>query len=166
MRNIELKARLHDLPSARRAAERLATQRLGVQEQIDTYFRCTTGRLKLRQIGGQAAVLIWYARPSDPRPKASDYYLVPAAEPESLLATLRAAVGIVNVVRKRREIYLWQNVRIHLDDVEGLGQFLEFEAVLSPEIDETAGRRQLETLTAEFNIRPADLLAGSYTDMI
>ncbi len=75
-------------------------------------------------------------------------------------------MGVVNMVRKRREIYLWHNVRIHLDDVEGLGQFLEFEAVLSAEIDDAAGRRQLETLMAQFNIRPEDLLAGSYTDMI
>ena len=70
--------------------------------------------------------------------------VVAVPQPETLLVALRAAMGIVNVVRKRREIYLWQNVRIHLDDVEGLGQFLEFEAVLSPEIDEAAGRRQLQ----------------------
>jgi adenylate cyclase, class 2 len=163
--NIELKARLDDLPAARCVAESLATQRLGIQEQTDTYFRCTNGRLKLRQIGGQSAQLIWYLRPSDPRPKASDYYLVPAPQPETLIAALRAAMGVVNVVRKRREIYLWHNVRIHLDDVEGLGQFLEFEAVLSPEIDAAAGRQQLEQLTAQFRIRPGDLLAGSYTDM-
>ena len=105
-------------------------------------------------------------RPSDPQPKASDYHLVPAPQPETLVAALRAAMGIVNIVRNRREIYLWHNVRIHLDDVEGLGQFLEFEAVLSPEIDEATGRRQLEPLIAEFDIRPEDLLAGSYTDLI
>jgi len=45
MRNIEIKARLHDLPAARRVAEKLATRRVGVQEQIDTYFRCANGRL-------------------------------------------------------------------------------------------------------------------------
>ena len=75
-------------------------------------------------------------------------------------------MGIVNVVRKRREIYLWHNVRIHLDDVQGLGQFLEFEAVLSPEIDDAVGHEQLKKLMTEFNLRPEDLLAGSYTDMI
>jgi predicted adenylyl cyclase CyaB len=166
MRNIELKARLHDLPAARRVAEALATQRLGVQEQIDTYFRCTNGRLKLRQITGQTAQLVWYVRPSDPRPKASDYHLVSVPQPETLIMALRAAMGIVNVVRKRREVYLWRNVRIHLDEVEGLGQFLEFEAVLSPEIDDAAGRGQLEKLMSQFDIRPEDLLAGSYTDMI
>jgi len=166
MRNIEIKARLHDLPAARRVAEKLATRRVGVQEQIDTYFRCANGRLKLRQITGQAAQLVWYVRPSDTRPKASDYHLVPVPQPETLLAALRAAMGIVNVVRKRREIYLWHNVRIHLDDVEGLGQFLEFESVLSPEVDESVGREQLETLMTQFGIRPEDLLAGSYADLI
>jgi predicted adenylyl cyclase CyaB len=139
---------------------------LGVEEQIDTYFRCNNGRLKLRQIGGQPAQLVWYARPSDPQPKASDYHLVPVPQAETLIAALRAALGVVNVIRKRREIYLWQNVRIHLDDVEGLGRFLEFEAVLSPEIDEAAGRAQLEKLIPQFNIQPKDLLAGSYADML
>ncbi len=166
MRNIELKARLNDLPAARRVAEALATQQLGIQDQIDTYFRCTNGRLKLRQIGGQTAQLIWYVRPSDPRPKASDYHIVAVPQPDALIAALRAAMGIVNVVRKRREIYLWHNVRIHLDGVEGLGQFLEFEAVLSAEIDESTGRDQLEKLMAQFAISPKDLLAGSYTDMV
>ena len=166
MRNIEVKARLHNLPAARHVAEALPTQRLGIEDQIDTYFRCTTGRLKLRQINGQPAQLVWYTRPSDPRPKASDYHLVPVPQPEMLIAALRAALGIVNVVHKRREIYLWRNVRIHLDDVEGLGQFLEFEAVLSPEIDESVGHEQLESLMARFNVRPEDLLAGSYTDLI
>ena len=166
MRNIESKPVFTTCRPHGAAAEALATQRLGVQEQIDTYFRCANGRLKLRQIDGQTAQLVWYVRPSDPQPKASDYHLVPVPQPETLVAALRAAMGVVNVVRKRREIYLWHNVRIHLDDVEGLGQFLEFEAVLSPEIDEAAGRGQLEHLIAQFGIRPEDLLAGSYTDMI
>ena len=103
MRNIELKARLNDLPAARRVADALATQQLGIQDQIDTYFRCTNGRLKLRQIGGQTAQLIWYVRPSDPRPKASDYHIVAVPQPDALIAALRAAMGIVNVVRKRHE---------------------------------------------------------------
>ncbi len=166
MRNIELKARLEDLPAARRVARTLATHAVEVQEQVDTYFRCTQGRLKLRQISGQAAQLIWYQRPADPQPKPSDYYLVPVPQPDTLVAALRSAMGIVNVVRKRREIYLWRNVRIHLDEVEGLGQFLEFEAVLSHEIDENAGHGQLQELMAQFDIRPQDLMAGSYIDII
>src|SRR5271166_3482271 len=91
MRNIEIKARLNDLPAARRVAERLATERGEIQDQVDTYFRCTNGRLKLRQISGQTAQLVWYVRPSDPRPKTSDYHLVPVPQPEN--AYCCAAVG-------------------------------------------------------------------------
>ncbi len=166
MRNIELKARLRNLAAARNVAHKLATTRLGVQSQVDTYFHCTTGRLKLRQIDDRAAQLVWYARPDNPQPKASDYQLVAIEDAESLKAALTAALGVVNIVRKRREIFLWHNVRIHLDEVASLGQFLEFEAVLSPEMTDASGRAQLDELIRQFGIQPTDLLAGSYTDMV
>ncbi len=166
MRNIEIKARLRDLPAAQSIAAALADRRLGFEEQVDTYFHCGNGRLKLRQIRGQEAQLVWYARPADPRPKPSDYQIVPVPQAEALRSALQAALGVFKVVSKRREIYLCGNVRIHLDDVQGLGQFLEFEAVLSPELNDSAGREQLESLLAKFGISPEDLLAGSYAEMI
>ena len=166
MRNIETKARLRDLPAARQIAAGLATQRLGVQEQVDTYFVCPHGRLKLRQIEHQPANLIWYERPDQTAAKPSDYQLVPVSNPETLKAALAAAWGIRGVVRKRREIFLHHNVRIHLDEVEGLGPFLEFEAVLHPGLDDAAGEAQVEQLAARFAIRPEDLLPQSYSDML
>lgn len=122
--------------------------------------------MKLRQINGLSAQLIAYSRPDEEGPKTSDYRLVPVANPESLKAALTAALGVRVVVDKCREIYLVDNVRIHLDDVTGLGQFLEFEAVLGPGVDEAAGRAQLAQLAPRFSIRPADLLAGSYADLL
>jgi predicted adenylyl cyclase CyaB len=166
MRNIEIKARLADLDSARRIAAASATGRLGIQEHVDTYFHCPNGRLKLRQIDGLSAQLVWYARPDQQGPKASDYVLVPVANPETLKAALSAGLGVRGVVRKRREVFLWDNVRIHLDEVEGLGSFLEFEAVLGPRVDDAAGRAQLDQLVQEFAVDPADLLSGSYGDML
>ena len=166
MRNIELKARVADLKAARQTAEQIATKRLGVQQQVDTYFHCPHGRLKLRQIDGLSAQLVWYARPSEQGPKASDYQLVPVSNPETLKAALGAALGVRGVVRKRREVFLWENVRIHLDEVKGLGSFLELEAVLGPQVDDAAGRAQLEQLVGTFAIDAADLLPGSYGDMI
>lgn len=166
MRNIELKARLTDPQAARQTAEALATKRLGVQAQVDTYFHCPHGRLKLRQIDGLSAELVWYARPDRQGPKASDYRLVPVSNPETLKAALTAALGVQCVVEKRREIFLYQNVRIHLDEVTGLGSFLEFEAVLGPEVDDTAGRAQVDELIQRFAIRQADLVSGSYSDMV
>jgi len=166
MQNIEIKARLKDPEAARQIAEALATNRLGVQAQVDTYFPCSHGRLKLRQIDGLSAELVWCARPDRQGPKASDYRLVPVSNPETLKAALVAALGVQCIVEKRREIFLYQNVRIHLDEVAGLGSFLEFEAVLGPGVDETAGRAQLEELIRRFAIGQADLLPGSYGDMV
>ena len=141
MRNIELKARLADYDAARQIASVLATARLGPQHQIDTYFHCRHGRLKLRQSDGLRAELVWYARPDQEGPKASDYQLVPLSNPETLKAALSAALGIRAVVEKRREVFLYHSVRIHLDNVTDLGHCIEFEAVLGPEVDEAAGLR-------------------------
>ena len=166
MRNIELKSRLADLEAAREVAQSIATKELGLQEQVDTYFHCPNGRLKLRQVEHTLAQLVWYARPDEEGPKASDYRLVPVTNPETLKAALANAYGIWCVVRKRREIYLYHNVRIHLDKVDDLGTFLEFEAVLGPDVDEETGRGQLAVLRQRFSILDEDLLAVSYSDLL
>ncbi len=166
MLNIELKARLADLAAAREVAAAIATKRLGVQRQIDTYFHAREGRLKLRQIDGLKAELVWYDRPDQTGAKASRYVLVPVSNPESLKQALAAAWGVRCVVDKRREIFLVDNVRIHLDEVTDLGTFLEFEAVLGPRVDAAAGAAQVADLIERFSIRPDDLLAGSYADML
>lgn len=164
--NVELKARSASLEQARAIALGVATKHLGEQSQVDTYFRCTHGRLKLRQIDGLSAQLVWYARPDDMSAKTSSYRLVPVTHPETLKQALEAACGVLVVVAKRREIFLYQNVRIHLDHVEGLGTFIEFEAVLGPSVDETIGRKQVAWLSAEFQITRADLVAQSYSDLL
>jgi predicted adenylyl cyclase CyaB len=166
VRNIEIKARLRDLEAARSIAKALATKRLGDQHQIDTYFRCAHGRLKLRQINGLSAQLVWYVRPDQPGPKPSRYHVVPVSNPETLKAALAAALGVQVVVEKRREIFLHENVRVHLDEVVGLGRFLEFEAVLGTEADEAAARTQLDQLMEKFCVAPPDLVPHSYSDML
>jgi adenylate cyclase class 2 len=166
LRNIELKARLPDLDAARTVAQALATEPLGRQHQVDTYFRSRRGRLKLREIDGSSAQLVWYARPDEPGPKPSDYLLVPVAHLEALKAALEAALGIECVVDKRREIYLYESVRIHLDEVSGLGAFLEFEAVVGPNVDDAAAYGQLEHLTEQFSLAREDFLSESYADMV
>jgi predicted adenylyl cyclase CyaB len=166
MRNVELKARLDDLESARLVARRLAGGPAATQHQVDTYFCCRNGRLKLREIDEQAAQLVWYDRADAQGPKPSDYQLVPVAEPGPLKAALTAALGTAAVVDKRREIYLYENVRIHLDRVDGLGDFLEFEAVLSAGADESAQRKKLRWMAEEFSISPAALICGSYGDLV
>jgi adenylate cyclase class IV len=166
MRNIEVKARLADIDIARRVAAAIATERLDGQHQIDTYFHCHHGRLKLRQIDGLRDELVWYDRPDAEGPKPSDYQLVPLAHPETLKAALSAALGVCAVIEKRREIFLYHGVRIHLDDVIGLGQFIEFEAVLGADVDEATGRALVDSLMYHFSIKASDLLANSYGEMV
>ncbi len=165
-RNIELKARLHDPAAARQIAERLATAHLGVQQQTDTYYRCTVGRLKLRETEGQPAQLIGYMRPNELGAKASDYRIVEIADAKAIRAVLTETLGILAVVVKRRQIYLHHNVRVHLDEVQRLGSFLEFEAVLSDGVDAETGRQQIAWLRDQFMITHADLVNNSYSDML
>lgn len=169
-RNIEIKARLRSLDAARRTAEEVGRSH-GVEHQIDTYFPCPHGRLKLREFVGRQSQLVWYARPDAAEAKASDYTLTPVADPAPLKAALSAALGVAVVVDKQREIYLSDNVRIHLDLVQGLGTFLEFEAVLGPAADgrwtdDDAGRLQVAELSRLFGLTSADLVTGSYADLL
>ncbi len=165
MRNIELKARLRDYAAAQKVAAAIATKRLGTQHQIDTYFHCRNGRLKLRQIDGLRAELIWYARSDTESPKPSDYRIVPLGNPETLKAAISEALGVRTIVEKRRDVFLYHTARIHLDDVVGLGRFIEFEAVLGPDMNEAAGRALVDTLMCHFSIASDDLLAHSYGEM-
>ncbi len=164
-RNVEIKARVADLDKAREIAKRLATDRLADQHQIDTYFQCQEGRLKLREINGQSAQLIWYIRPNSTDARQSEYYLIDVSQPAALKRALSSALGVRGVVAKRREIYLYENVRIHLDQVQGLGTFLEFEAVLGPGETEAAGHEKVAFLSGQFNLSAKDLLATSYGEM-
>lgn len=163
-RNIELKARLPDIDRARAAARSIATASLPPQHQLDTYFSAAQGRLKLREIDGDVAQLVWYQRSDQPQSRGSNYLLVPVSDPAGTKQALASALGVVGVVEKQREIFLYQNVRIHLDCVVGRGTYLEFEAVLGPEQSDQSGHDQISLLRRHFEIADEDLLAASYGD--
>jgi predicted adenylyl cyclase CyaB len=165
-RNLELKARCPDLPRAAGAALAIGATREGLLEQVDTYFQFPHGRLKLRETTGRGgAELIAYERANDTAVRGSDYYVIPIAEPAAMKAALTKRLGVRGTVSKRRELLLWHNVRIHLDDVAGLGTFLEFEAVISPTDDEHVSRERLARLTGALAIRDDDRIAVSYSDL-
>jgi adenylate cyclase class 2 len=166
-RNIELKARCADLSSAARAAEQIGAARQGVLDQLDTYFHCRHGRLKLRETAGDAdAQLIWYARPDSTDFRGSDYYVLPIPKPQETRLALSAALGVRGEVRKRRDLWLWHNVRIHLDDVATLGTFVEFEAVMGEGDSDEESLDRLTTLTRAMDIGQTDHVAVSYSDLL
>ncbi|MGH7137812.1 MAG: class IV adenylate cyclase [Pirellulales bacterium] len=164
-RNIELKARIDSLEAARETCARIASFSAR-ERQTDTYFRCSHGRLKLRERMALPAQLVGYARANATTPRASDYWLVPVSEPSLLKAALAATLGVLVIVEKQRDVFLYQNVRIHLDRVSELGEFVEFEAVLAPGDDEQAAFELVSALAARLGVETDHLIDGSYSDLL
>ncbi len=165
--NLEIKAPVAEPAALRECALRIATEQVGVDEQVDTYFVVPTGRLKLRESSLSGAQLIPYRRPDQDGPRRADYQVIPVDDPAGLKSLLTGILGVHRVVRKRREILLFENVRIHLDHVEGLGDFMELEAVFdgSP-AGEAAQQPKVAWLMKELGIDPATLVEGSYEGLV
>ena len=165
MQNIEIKARCTDPGAVRRRLAQLGIPLARRMRQVDTYHFVPHGRLKLREIEGDEAQLIQYQRPDATDTRASDYVIVPVPEPASLTEALARALGVRAVVDKQRELYLWRHTRIHLDEVAGLGSFLELETVVTDQTQEAA-ERECREVQAALGIREEDLVAGSYADLL
>lgn len=152
-RNVELKARDRDPAATLARAQRLdGVEDRGVLTQRDTYFAARSGRLKLREEDGAEPVLIAYDRADAAEQRLSAYHLVPVPDPDTTRTALTAALGTTVVVSKRRRLLLWQDVRIHLDDVDGLGAFVELEAVAPPDSDLAEEHRKTAFLREHLDI--------------
>lgn len=166
-RNVEIKARVADLAAVRRVVEGLADSGPMELEQEDTFFACPRGRLKLRCFAGCAqAQLIYYERAQVAGPKESRYAVHSTADPEGLREVLSAALDVVGVVRKRRAVYLIGPTRVHLDQVEGLGDFIELEVVLQPQQSVAEGEAVAQALMSKLGIAPSQLLDRAYLDLL
>jgi predicted adenylyl cyclase CyaB len=164
MRNLEVKARCGDLETVRERAERLGARSAGTLRQHDTFFAAPHARLKLRVADQGAAELIAYRRADAPSARESEYFVYSTADAPRLLAVLTRALGRAGVVEKRRRLYLYGHTRIHLDEVRGVGDFVELETVLAGQ-DEGDARAELETVVAALGLAPDDLVAGAYVDL-
>ena len=164
-RNVELKARLADRVTIERRLRELAGPAVRTMAQEDTFFACPGARVKLRVIDGVEGELIAYRRPDTTGPKASEYAIHRTPAPSSLKSVLAAAYGTVGVVRKLRTLYLDGPMRIHLDAVEGLGDFLEFEYVLREDEGAGEGTKAVHSYRKALGIGETDLVAGAYLDL-
>jgi len=166
MMNLELKARCPDPDKARQTAQSLPADLLAQGEQTDTYFDVKAGRLKFRESSfDDQPKFIYYARNDSPGPSASDYRLASIRHPENLVAVLTKHYHEKVTVRKKREIYMWDDVRIHIDDVEGLGTFIEFEVPMADAEDEEAARK-MQKLVEAFALSEEDFVGESYSDLL
>ncbi|MCU0449264.1 MAG: class IV adenylate cyclase [Bernardetiaceae bacterium] len=165
--NVEIKARCADLAPLRQVLLSAGADCKGTDHQTDTYFRVPHGRLKMRE-GNLERALIFYHRPNQAAAKKSEVQLWPLPpEPGPLKSLLVAACGVLAVVAKAREIYFIDNVKFHLDQVDGLGTFVEIEAIdYVGTLGEAYLHQQCNHYRSLLRLEEADLLAASYSDML
>jgi len=165
--NIELKAIDRDPEATLARCLALGAKDAGVLPQRDVYFMARRGRLKLRvEEGALGGELIAYRRTDAFEPADSTYIIAPVAAPEQLIEALEATLGTVAVVSKRRHLLLWEGVRIHLDEVDDLGSFIELEAVMPDAGDLEAAQEKVARLRAELRIADDALVAVGYADLV
>ncbi len=164
--NIEIKARCNNPDEIREILKSENAEYKGLDHQIDTYFKVSHGRLKLRE-GNIENNLIYYERENEKGPKQSNIILCTTAPHSQIKEILEKSLGIIAVVDKQREIYFIGNMKFHIDEVKDLGSFVEIEAI------DKYGTRGIEKLTEQcnhylnlFKIKKDDLIDVSYSDMI
>ena len=155
-----------DLGPVRAKALLLASGAGFVVEQRDTFFLVPRGRLKVREFADGSGELISYERPDREGPKESVYTRVPCPDASALATALGAVLPVRDIVVKRREVFLVGRTRIHLDQVESLGCFIELEVVLEPGESADAGDREARELLEALGIPETALLAGAYVDLL
>lgn len=165
-RNVEIKAHVPSMEAIRQKAAAVADAGPFEITQDDTFFRCETGRLKLRAFPSGEGELIFYRRADAEGPKESFYLLSPTSKPDTLRDALSLAYGQTGRVRKHRTLFLSGRTRIHLDQVEGLGNFLELEVVLLDGEAAETGIREAKRFMEQLGVQPAQLIQGAYVDLL
>ena len=164
--NIEIKAQAENLLALEERTKRFADGSGQVIRQEDVFFRCDRGRLKLRILGEELGELIWYDRPDCQEATRSDYTISRTEEPATLRETLARAYGELVVVRKVRTLYLIGQTRVHLDRVEGLGDFVELEVVLAEGQSDADGQHIAAEIMQNLGIESASLVECAYADLL
>jgi predicted adenylyl cyclase CyaB len=164
--NIEIKARVHDFKRLQQKVEQLSDAPCQVIQQEDTFFNCPNGRIKLRELGPHRGQLVYYLRPDVSGPKHSEYKIFETDDPAGLKIILTEAYGVRGVVSKVRYLFMAGQTRIHLDDVKGLGTFIELEVVLQADQTDAEGQAIAENLMHRLGILESDLIDTAYMDLI
>ena len=164
--NVEIKAKCDDPTFIRNYLLSNKAEFKGTDEQTDTYFDVDKGRLKLRE-GNIENNLIYYERDNQAGPKSSHFNLIKIDDARGLKEVLERSMGIKVVVQKKREIYYIRNVKFHIDEVPGLGSFIEIEAGnILADLSQQQLKEQCDFYLKEFGIRETDLVEVSYSDML
>ena len=164
MQNVEFKAELRDPALARIISERIGARRVGLLKQTDTYYKVPDGRLKRRECEGEPVEYVFYHRLNRAKPKLSHFTIYTEEEARTRFGTRPLPVWLT--VRKVRELWMYSGVRIHLDMVDGLGSFIEAEALVTP--SQHAGRchELIEQVRELYRPAMGELVSTSYSDLL
>jgi predicted adenylyl cyclase CyaB len=166
-RNIEIKARAHQFDQLLARAAALATEPPLIYRQQDFFYDVPNGRLKLRQFDDNTpAELIFYQRDDRDGPKVSYYSRSPVTNAEAMHTLLAQALNTRGIVNKERHVYVVGRTRIHLDRVDGLGDFIELEVLLGQDDEEAGGQQEAEQLFERLGVSSADLVPVAYVDLL
>ena len=167
--NVEIKAKIDGIKynEIKKFLESKSSNIIGLDNQTDYYFKTDAGKLKLR-IGNVERSLIYYQRNEIKGLKSSNVLLFNISnDAEALLDILKASQEMVNIVKKKREIYFIDNVKFHLDKVKDLGTFFEIEAISENHtIQKEHLEQQCKSYKERFEIKDEDLIDKSYADMV
>jgi len=164
MQNVEFKAELRDAGLARDVCRVLDAKHLGLIEQVDTYYKMPDGRLKRRQTPGEQVEWIFYHRPNRTQPKVSTFTILSDRQAVTRWGTLGLRAWVT--VRKKRDLWLIDNTRIHLDEVERLGRFIEFESLITERYNLKECQAIVRHLRERFGPSLGEPIASSYCDMM
>ena len=164
--NIEIKAVARDVERQRALAEKLCGGLTDTLRQRDTFFEVAVGRLKLREFAAGNGELIHYQRPDQSDAKLSDYRISETSCAKTLRTVLSRALTPAGEVSKTRQLYLLGQTRIHFDQVQQLGDFIELEVVMRSDQPVDEGRSIVADIMRQLEISTADLINGAYIDLL
>nr|XP_029138333.1 uncharacterized protein LOC110003673 isoform X3 [Labrus bergylta] len=146
--NVEIKASVSDRAQFAKKAALLSQSEGTIIKQHDTFFNCSQGRLKLRDFMVRGN-----------RASTCERHLVATA-------VLADALGVKGEVKKERTLFLIGQTRVHLDTVEGLGNYMELEVVMRPEQTVEEGQQIAEDLMEKLGVSKESLVTGAYMDLL
>ena len=166
MKNIEVKVYVDNFRDIISKLKSTGAEYKGKLCQVDTYYNCKSGRLKMREINNKKAELIFYSRPNKKGAKVSDYEIlkVPENLKQKTGETFKKALGEKVVVKKERNLWIYKNTRIHLDKVYKLGYFLELETVVKKNIEKS--KKEYNEIFSFLNLDKYKKYKKSYSDML
>lgn len=164
MHNVEFKAELRDMPIALAVCRAIKATHIGTMDQTDTYFKVTSGRLKKRETAGEPVEYVYYERANRIHPKLSHFTLYDEAQALERFGSQPLPTWVV--VRKHRDLWMHGAVRIHLDKVEGLGDFIEFEALVSKDNHVARCHESIAELRRAFGLALGEPIDCGYSDLL